>query len=124
MILQKEEKIVVVLLVMAVLSLIIGYFGFSEETAPYSSYSPDSKVGERVYAEGAVLSKQMTKTGDNLILTVANLDAKVFIRKNNGAKEVYDSVKVGERVRITGKVDVFKDSREIVVESETDVVKL
>lgn len=120
---QKEEKIVVVLLVMAVLSLFIGYFGFSvsEELA---SYSPDSKLGERVYAEGAVLSKQMTKTGDNLILTISNLDAKVFIQKNNGAKEVFNSVKVGERVRITGKVDVFKDSREIVVESAKDVVKL
>ncbi len=119
--LQKEENIVVVLLVMAVLSLIIGYFGFSEETA---SYSPDSKLGERVYAEGAVLSKQMTKTGDNLILTVSNLDAKVFIQKNNGAKEVYDSVKVGARVRITGKVDEYKDSREIVVGNAKDVITL
>jgi DNA/RNA endonuclease YhcR with UshA esterase domain len=119
--LQKEEKIVVVLLVMAVLSLIIGYFGFSEEIA---SYSPDSKLGERVYTEGAVLSKQLTKTGDNLILTVSNLDAKVFIQKNNGALEVHNSLKVGDRVRITGKVDVFKDSREIVVESAKDVVKL
>lgn len=119
--LQKEEKIVVVLLVMAVLSLIIGYFGFSEEI---SSYSPDSKLGERVNAEGAVLSKQMTKTGDNLILKVSNLDATVFIQKNNGAKEVYDSVKVGDRVRITGKVEEYKDSREIVVGNAKDVITL
>jgi len=119
--LQKEEKIVIVLLIMAVLSLIIGYFGFSGEIA---SYSPDSKMGERVYAEGAVLSKQMTKTGDNLILTVSDLDAKVFIQKNNGALEVYDSVKVGEKVRITGKVEEYKDSREVVVGNAKDVIRL
>jgi DNA/RNA endonuclease YhcR with UshA esterase domain len=119
--LQKEEKIVVVLLGMAVLSLIIGYFGFSEEMA---LYSPDSKLGERVYADGAVLSKQMTKTGDNLILKVSDIDAIVFIQKNNGAKELFDSVKVGERIRITGKVEEYKDSREIVVENANGIKTL
>lgn len=51
---QKEEKIVSVLLVMAVLSLIIGYFGFVPELA---SYSQDSKIGEKVYVEGTILSR-------------------------------------------------------------------
>ncbi|MDD5473237.1 MAG: nucleotide-binding protein [Candidatus Methanoperedens sp.] len=118
---QKEEKVVVVLLIMAVLSLIIGYFGFSSQT---QIYSPDSKLGERVYAEGTILSKQMTGKGDNLILKLSNLDVNVFIRKDNGAKEVYNAVKTGDRARITGKVDVFNDKREIVVESAKDVVRL
>ncbi len=118
---QKEEKIVVVLLIMAVLSLIIGYFGFAAQQAAYSS---DSKIGERVYVEGTVLSKQMTKTGDNLILKLSNLNINVFIRKDNGAREVYNSLKSGDSVRITGKVDVFNDKREIVVESVKDVVRL
>lgn len=118
---QKEEKIVVVLLIVAVLSLVIGYLGFSPRTP---AYSPDSKLGERVYVEGTVLSGKMTGTGDNLILKLSNLDASVFIRKDNGAKEVYSALKTGDRVRITGKVDVFNDKREIVVESAKDVVKL
>lgn len=118
---QKEEKILVVLLIVAALSLVIGYFGFSPQTA---AYSPDSKIGERVYVEGTILSKQMTKTGDNLILKLSNLNISVFIRKDNGAKEVYNAVKTGDRVKITGKVDVFNDKREIVVESAKDVVKL
>ncbi len=118
---QKEEKVVVVLLIMAALSLIIAYFGFPSQPA---TYSKDSKVGERVQIEGTVLSRQMTKNGDNLILTLSNLDVKVFVAENNGAREVYGSVKNGEKVRITGKVQEYKNAREIVVESAKDVVRL
>ncbi len=117
---QKEEKVVIVLLIMAALSLIIAFFGFSWQPA---AYSIDSKLDERVYVEGTVLSKQMTKTGDNLILTLSNLDIKVFVSKNNGAKELNDSLKTGDRVKITGKVQEYKNVREIVVGSAGDVVK-
>ena len=118
---QKEEKIVIVLLVMAALSLIIAYFGFSSQPADYSS---NSKIGERVQVEGTVLSRQMTKNGDNLILTISNLNIKVFVSRGNGAKEVYDSVKNGDRVRVTGKVQEYRNAREIVVESARDVIRL
>ena len=118
---QKEEKIVVVLLVMAVLSLIIGYFGFAPVA---SAYSTDSKVGEKVYAEGTILQKQMTAKGDNLILTISNLNIKVFISKDNGAKEVYDEFKNGDNIRIDGKVAQYQNAMEIVVESANDVRKL
>jgi len=117
---QKEEKVVMVLLIMAALSLIIAFFGFSFQPRAYST---DSKLDERVYVEGTVLSKQMTKTGDNLILTISNLDIKVFISKNNGAKELNDSLKTGDRVKITGKVQEYKNVREIVVGSAGDVVR-
>jgi len=116
---QKEEKVVVVLLLMAVLSLVIACFGFSPQT---EAYSKDSKLGERVYIEGTVVSKQMTKTGDNLILKISNLNINVFVPKNNGAKEVYNSIKIGDSVRITGKVQEYNNAREIVVESAKDVV--
>ncbi|VVB89090.1 OB-fold nucleic acid binding domain protein [uncultured archaeon] len=118
---QKEEKIVSILLVMAALSLVIGYFGFSSQTAVYSS---DSKIGERVYVEGTILSKQMTGKGDNLMLSISSLNIKVFVPKDKGAKEVYDSVKAGDSVRITGKVAEYKNAREIAVESAKDVVRL
>jgi len=118
---QKEEKIVVVLLVMAVLSLIIGYFGFAPVA---SAYSTDSKVGEKVYAEGTILQKQMTAKGENLILTISNLNIKVFISKDNGAKEVYDEIKNGDNIRIDGKVAQYQNAMEIVVESANDVRKL
>lgn len=118
---QKEEKVVVVLLIMAVLSLIIAFFGFSSQPG---AYSKDSKLDERVYVEGTVLSKQMTRTGDNLIIKLSNLDVRVFVTKDNGAKEVYDSLNNGDRVRITGKLQEYKNVREIVVGSAEDVVKV
>jgi len=122
---QKEEKIVVVLLVMAVLSLIIGYFGFAPVA---SAYSPDSKVGEKVSVEGTIVQKQMTAKGDNLILKISipgiNSNINVYIAKNNGAKEVYDTIKKDDKVKIDGKVAEFNNAREIVVESANDVRKL
>ncbi|MCE8423784.1 MAG: hypothetical protein J5U16_07630 [Candidatus Methanoperedens sp.] len=118
---QKEEKIVIVLLIMAALSLTIGYLGFSTQK---TAYSQDTKIGESIYAEGTVLSKQMTGKGDNLILTISNLNIKVFIQKDNGAKEVYDLVKKGDKIRIAGKVQEFRNAREIVVENAKDVVLL
>ena len=118
---QKEEKVVMVLLLMAELSLIIGYWGFSTET---QAYSPDSKLDERIYVEGTILAKQMTAKGDNLILTLSNLNIKVFVPKDGGAKEVYETVKTGDRVRITGRVSEYKNAREIVVESAGDVVSV
>lgn len=118
---QKEEKIVVVLLVMAVLSLIIGYFGFAPVA---NAYSTETKVGEKTYVEGTILSKQMTAKGDNLILTLSNINIKVFIAKNNGAKEVFDAFKKDDKVRIVGKVAEFNHAMEIVVENANDVKKL
>jgi len=118
---QKEEKIVVVLLVMAVLSLIIAYFGFSSQVGAYSA---DSKLGVRIYVEVTILGKQMTGKGDNLVLTLSNLNVKVFVSKDDGAKELYDMLKTGDRVKITGKVEEYRNAREIVVESAKDVVFL
>jgi DNA/RNA endonuclease YhcR with UshA esterase domain len=118
---QKEEKIVVVLLVMAVLSLIIGYFGFAPVT---SAYSTDSKAGEKIYVEGTIVQKQMTAKGDNLILTISNINVKVFISKDSGAKEVNDAFENGDKVRIEGKVAQYQNAMEIVVENPQDVRKL
>jgi len=117
---QKEEKVVIVLLIMAALSLIIAFFGFSSQPA---AYSMDSKLDERVYVEGTILAKQMTIKGEHLILTLSNLDIKVFVPKDNGAKELNDALKKGDRVKITGKVQEFMNAREIVVGSAGDVVK-
>jgi len=118
---QREEKIVLVLLVMAVLSLIIGYFGFVQVASAYSS---DSNVGDKIYVEGTILQKQMTAKGDNLILTISNLNVKVFISRDNGANEVYETIKKGDKVRIDGKVAQYKNTKEIVVENANDVRKL
>ena len=118
---QKEEKIVVVLLLMAVLSLIIGFFGFVSEVP---AYSESSKIDERVYVEGTLLSKQMTGKGDHLILKISHLGINIFVPNYNGAKEVYGAIKTGEKLRINGKVSEYNNQKEIVVESAGDVIVL
>lgn len=89
-----------------------------------SAYSPDSKLGEKIYVEGTILQKQMTEKGDNLILTISNVNVKVFISKDNGAKEVYNTIKKDDKVRIDGKVAEFRNAMEIVVENAKDIRKL
>ena len=70
----------------------------------------------------------MTAKGDNLILKISipgiKSNINVYIAKNNGAKEVYDTIKKDDKVKIDGKVDVFNNVREIVVENAKDVRKL
>lgn len=119
--LQREEKIVAVLLVMAVLSLIIGYLGFVPQV---SGYTEDSKIGDSVLIEGIVLNKKMTASGGNLILSISDLDVNIFISKDNGAKEVYENLNLGDQVRINGKVAQYRNAREIIVESASDIKKL
>lgn len=118
---QKEEKIVVVLLLMAVLSLIIGYFGFVSEVP---AYSESSKIDERVYVEGTILVKKMTGKGDHLILKMSHIGINIFVPNYNGANEVYDTVKIGEKLRINGKVSEYNNQKEIVVESAEDIIVL
>jgi len=74
--------------------------------------------------EGTILQKQMTEKGDNLILTISNVNVKVFISKDNGAKEVYNTIKKDDKVRIDGKVAEFRNAMEIVVENAKDIRKL
>lgn len=119
--LQKEEKIVAVLLAMAVLSLTIGYLGFVPQV---SGYSEDSKVGDLVNIEGTVINKKMTASGGNLILSISDLNINIFISKDNGAKDVYDDLKPGDKVQINGKVAQYRNAREIVVESASDIKKI
>ncbi|MEZ5333799.1 MAG: hypothetical protein R2741_00420 [Methanolobus sp.] len=66
---KKEEKIVVVLLCMAMLSLLIAYFTFfsDEGSGDYIQFSSSSLSGDEVYLEGSVLTKRFTYTGDHLL---------------------------------------------------------
>lgn len=123
---QKEEKITVVLMVMALLVLIIAYFGFIAGNSIPSEYSERSNVGDRVILHGQVVDKRGTFTGDHLILTIDSESSivKVFINRNNGASAVNRSVNVADTVEITGILDEYEDENEIVVERPGDVRKL
>jgi DNA/RNA endonuclease YhcR with UshA esterase domain len=121
--LQKEEKITIVLMVMALLVLIIVYFGFIVDSMETSQYSEQSITGYRVVLHGEVVGKRVTFTGDHLILTVDSEGSrvKVFIHCNNGAEKVNNIIDIADTVEVTGKLEQYQGEKEIVVEQPGDV---
>ena len=121
--LQKEEKITIVLMIMSLLVLIIIYFGFIAVNPIPQEYSDQSDIHDRVILQGNVVGKQFTYTGNHLILTViSNGDTiKVFIPENNDAAKIDQYVNKANTVEIIGKVDEYQGEREIIVTDPKDI---
>ncbi|NYT20115.1 MAG: nucleotide-binding protein [Methanosarcinales archaeon] len=122
---EKEEKIVAVLLVMAILSLAVAYFTYipGELTGDIQPLTDSSKLGEKVFVEGTVLSKRLTYTGDHLILEVDHntQPITVFIPNNRGAEEINEKISTNDQVRVAGIMDEYEGQLEIVVQKAKDV---
>ena len=121
--LQKEEKITIILMVMSLLVLIIVYFGFIADSMETSQYSEQSVTGDRVVLHGVVVGKVGTFTGDHLILRVDSEGSrvKVFIHCDNGAEKVNNIIDIADTVEVTGTVEEYQGEKEIVVERPDDV---
>lgn len=121
--LQKEEKITIILMVMSLLVLIIVYFGFIVDSMKTSQYSDQSVTGDRVVLYGVVVGKGGTVTGDHLILRVDSEGSrvKVFIHCDNGAEKVNNIIDIADTVEVTGTVEEYQGEKEIVVEQPDDV---
>lgn len=125
---EKEEKIVVVLLVMAVASLAVAYITFlpAGDTNSARQLTTMSAIGDEVFFEGTVIEKRLTSTGNHLLLDI-DYDAQVitvFIPDSAGSDDVNKAVSENDRVRITGIVDEYKGDREVVVNNKNDVTVL
>ncbi|WP_292469726.1 OB-fold nucleic acid binding domain-containing protein [Methanolobus sp.] len=125
---EKEEKIVVILLCMVLLSLAIAYATFcSDETTGISEgFSSSSLPGENVRFEGDVLSKRMTYTGDHLLMDVdyGSGVVKVFVPSGNGAKDVDSKISANDHVLVIGTVDEFEGELEVVIQSSDGITLL
>jgi hypothetical protein len=125
---EKEEKIVVILLCMALFSLAIAYtFFYSENSEDGAmSFSSSSVPGDEVKLEGDVLTKRFTYTGDHLLMSVdyGSGVAKVFVPSGSGSKDADSIVEVNDRVLILGKVSEYEGELEVVVDSSTDIIVL
>lgn len=122
---EKEEKVVVILLAMVLLSLSIAYvFFFSGDGQDVAGFSSSSEIGEKVMLEGKVVSKHFTYTGDHLLIMVDSMSGPVmvFIPSDNGAKDVDSRVNEDDAVRILGIVDEYEGEIEVVVQDEKDVL--
>jgi DNA/RNA endonuclease YhcR with UshA esterase domain len=130
---EKEEKVVVVLLVMALFSLSTAYLFFGPELAGTGQksggkalqYTHESEVGEKVSLDVEVLSKRSTYTGDHLLLEV-NFDSEVlsvFVPNSAGAEALNGSINKGDFISITGIISEYKGKKEIRVERKEDIIQ-
>ena len=122
---QKEEKVGAVLLIMALLLLAVIYFALP---APSDAerLSDASQLDDKVYAEGLVIEKRMTRTGGHLILSV-KMDVgaiDVFVHRNAGASEIDVRVHEGDRIRAYGILSEFRGERQIRIQSGGDIIVL
>jgi hypothetical protein len=119
---QKEEKIVVVLLLMALGSLAVAFWAFGPEEGEQNSSSGSSSQEEAALSlEGLVLEITPTKSGGNIILKLDSTPLPVFVPAHAGAKELQARIRAGDHVKIRGTVSAFQGKDEIVVSRQTDV---
>ncbi len=129
---EKEEKVMVLLLFMTLTSLMTAYLCFgSEFTASGQEtggearqYTRESSEGDKVFLEAEVLSKRFTYTGGHLLLQV-NCNSEVlsvFIPKTAGAEALNVSIREGDFIGLTGTVSEYEGKREIEVERKEDIL--
>jgi len=119
---QKEEKIVVVLLLMALGSLAVAFWAFGpDESGQESSSDSSSQKDIGLSVQGLVLEINPTKSGGNLLLKLDATELPIFIPANAGAKELQSLIRAGDRVNIRGTVSTFNGDEELVVSRQADV---
>jgi len=119
---QKEEKIVVVLLLMALGSLAVAFWAFGPEEGELDSSSDSvSQKDASLSVEGLVLEIKPTKSGGNLLLKLDSTQLPIFIPARAGTEEIQARIQVGDRVKIRGTISTFQSNEELVVSRQTDV---
>ena len=109
---QKEEKVVVVLLLMALGSLAVASWGLGDfEPGP-------EEVG--IVAEGTVGWIQTT-AGDHLIIRLHSSEMPIFVSQDSGAELLAGRIAKGDRVRAKGEIAWYGGRREIAVQRAADV---
>ncbi len=118
---QKEEKIVVVLLLMALGSIGVGFWAFSSDEGELSS-SYVSQKDSNQNVEGQILEVKPTNSGGNLLMKLDSTALSIFVPASAGAEALYKQLHVGSRVKIKGTVSKYKGKDELLVSRSTDVV--
>ncbi|AKB52051.1 OB-fold nucleic acid binding domain protein [Methanosarcina barkeri str. Wiesmoor] len=129
---EKEEKVMVLLLFMTLTSLMTAYLCFGPELTASGQetgeearqYTRESGEGEKVFLEAQVLSKRLTYTGGHLLLQVdCNSEVlSIFIPKTAGAEALNNSIQKGDFISVTGTVSQYEGKREIKVERKEAIL--
>ena len=129
---KKENKIVILLFIMAFSSVVLLYAIIAEDSgAGFGSETPvvptKADIGKTVYVEGTVLNKRMTFTGENCIANIECNDRTVlmiFIPKSSGAASVHQAIEVGDYVGLKGEVEEYNGILEVVLKNESNLKRL
>jgi hypothetical protein len=116
---QKEEKIVVVLLFMALGSLAVASWAFGPEET--EGITVQAKEDSQISLEGIVLEINPTKTGGHLIIKLDSTQMPVFVPRDAGVEDLLHRLRQGDKVRITGIPKDFHGQQEIEVAKPGDV---
>jgi hypothetical protein len=114
---QKEEKIVVILLLMALGSLTVAQWTFGDSDQSAVVDKSDSSIS----AQGHVLDIKPTKTGGNLLLRLDTINVSIFVPRNSGADDIKSRVHSGDLVRIKGVPSEFNGNKEITIARSSDI---
>lgn len=115
--LQKEELATVAILICALVAVGILYVFLSGSA--HAEYSANSKDGDSVYAQGTLLSNEHTRTGGHIVMSVKtdNGPVSVFVSASSDCYDAADAAQPGKDVRVTGKLQTYKNEKEIVADS-------
>lgn len=126
---QKEEKIVLVLLLMALGSLAVAFWAFApddgngsyDHTDSDGSFGSDTEKDGTQSVEGQILEMKPTKSGGNMLLTLDSTALKVFIPASAGADVLKEQLQVGDRIRVSGTITEYLGDEELSVSRKSDV---
>lgn len=115
--LQKEELATVAILICAVAAVGILYVFLSGST--HAQYSASSKDGDSIYAQGTLLSKEKTKTGGHLVMSIKTDSGplNVFVPASCDTFSAANSAQPGKSIKVTGKLQTYNGAKEIVADS-------
>ena len=114
--LQKAEKIVLILLLMALGSLTVASWAFYPAVE-----SSSTKEDSRITVEGVVLKIAPTKTGGHIIIELDSTPLPVFIPRDSGASDIQSKIGPGSHIRVRGDLAEFGGRNEIKVARVTDI---
>ncbi len=113
---QKEEKVVIVLLFMALGSLAAASWALGD----FDAESEPGAGSVSIVSEGIVSRVQPTDAG-HLILWLQSSTIPIFVSQECGAEDVAERVAEGDRIRVKGEIAEYEGRREISVQRGEDV---
>lgn len=126
MMMQKEEKMVFVLLLMALGSLAVAFWAFSsddgsDDNISDSEFQEEYDAGISALVEGLVQEIKPTKSGGHILITIDSSPTPIFISRQAGAEKLLEVLKRGDRIRAKGMQRDYQGQKEIDVTRPSDV---